>query len=72
LCQSGAEVFSYQFIGSLKLFFADPKLALTQLGAIVLAGEPDERRIAIRPNSGQNLPHSIFDILQVVLCPLVE
>ncbi len=72
LDQGGAEVVCDQFLGSIELFFADSEPGLAQLGAVVSTGEPDESRVAFCANSGQHLLHSILDILQVVLCPLVK
>lgn len=72
LRQGGAEVVFDQCVGAIELFFADPKLVLAQLGAVVLAGEPDQSRVAVCANSGQYLPHSSLNVLQIVLCALVE
>jgi hypothetical protein len=72
LRQGGAEVVFNQLVGVIEFFFADPKLALAQLGAVVLAGEPDQSRVALGANSGQHLPNGGLNVLQIVLRALVE
>jgi hypothetical protein len=72
LDEGGAEVLADEFVGSIELCCADPKLAWPQLNAVVLAGELDQSRIAARPDNAHHLPHRGLNILQVVLRPLLK